>query len=82
MSNFDDLKLAVEALTGGKNTVLLDDVGLPSIMVVWPKQKNNALFTGGSDVVHPGSIVNMVEKICTSPSIKTWSTTTAPTRSR
>ena len=34
MSNFDDLKLAVEALTGGKNTVLLDDVGLPSIMVV------------------------------------------------
>jgi hypothetical protein len=62
MSNFDDLKLAVEALTGGKNTVLLDDVGLPSIMVVWPKQKNNALFTGGLDVVHPGSIVNMVEK--------------------
>ena len=62
MSNFDDLKLAVEALTGGKNTVRLDDVGLPSIMVVWPKNKNNALFTGGSDVVHPGSIVNTVEK--------------------
>jgi hypothetical protein len=61
MSNFDDLKLAVEALTGGKNTVLLDDVGLPSIMVAWPKQKNSALF-GGSDIVHPGSIVNMVEK--------------------
>ena len=62
MSNFDDLKLAVEALTGGKNTVLLDDVGLPSIMVVWPKNKNNALIVGGSDVVHPGSIVNLVEK--------------------
>lgn len=62
MSNFDDLKLAVESLTGGKNTVLLDDVGLPSIMVVWPKQKNNALFAGGSDIVHPGSIVNGVEK--------------------
>lgn len=61
MSNFDDLKLAVESLTGGKNTVLLDDVGLPSIMVVWPKQKNSALF-GGSDIVHPGSIVNGVEK--------------------
>lgn len=61
MSNFDDLKLAVEALTGGKNTVLLDDVGLPSIMVAWPKQKNSALF-GGSDIVHPGSIVNTVEK--------------------
>ena len=25
MSNFDDLKLAVEALSGGKNTVLFDD---------------------------------------------------------
>lgn len=62
MSNFDDLKLSVESLTGGKNTVLLDNVGLPSIMVIWPKQKNNALFTGGSDVVHPGSVVNTVEK--------------------
>jgi hypothetical protein len=63
MANFDDMKLAVEALTGGKNTVLLDDLGMPSIMVKWPKQKNNALFTGGSDVVHPGSIVNLVEKM-------------------
>ena len=61
MANFDDLKLAVESLSGGKNTVLLDDVGMPSIMVVWPKQKNSDLF-GGSDIVHPGSIVNGVEK--------------------
>ena len=61
MSNFDDYKLAVESLTGGKNTVLLDDVGMPSVMVVWPKQKNSDLF-GGSDIVHPGSIVNGVEK--------------------
>lgn len=62
MANFDDMKLAVELLTGGKNTVKYDDLGMPSIMVEWPKQKNNALFTGGSDVVHPGSIVNGVEK--------------------
>lgn len=62
MANFDDLKLAVEALSGGKNTVLLDDIGLPSIMVVWPKQKDVDLFTGGADIVHPGSIVNGVEK--------------------
>ncbi len=27
MANFDDMKLAVEALSGGKNTVLLDDRG-------------------------------------------------------
>ena len=39
MSNFDDLKLAVEALSGGKNTVLFDDdlgtggESFPSIMV-------------------------------------------------
>ena len=26
---FDDLKLAVEALSGGANTVLLDDIGMP-----------------------------------------------------
>lgn len=61
MANFDDLKLAVEALSGGKNTVLLDDIGLPSIMVVWPKQKNKDLF-GGADTVHPGSIIDGVEK--------------------
>lgn len=63
MANFDDMKLAVEALTGGKNTVLLDDLGMPSIMVAWPKQKNKDLITGGSDAVHPGSIVNGVEKL-------------------
>lgn len=37
MSNFDDMKLAVEALSGGKNTVLFDDIGMPSIMVILPK---------------------------------------------
>ena len=39
MANFDDMKLAVEALSGGKNTVLLDDRGMPSIMVAFPKFK-------------------------------------------
>jgi hypothetical protein len=62
MANFDDAKLCVEALTGGKNTIILDDREMPSIMVRWEKQKNNAILTGGSDVVHPGSIVNGVEK--------------------
>ena len=33
MPNFDDFKLAVEAMTGGKNTVLFDDMGMPSVMV-------------------------------------------------
>ena len=57
MSNFDDLKMAVESLTKGKNTVLLDDIGLPSIMVVWDPLKNSALLDSGSDVYHPGSVV-------------------------
>ena len=40
MANFDDMKLAVEALSGGKNTVLLDDRGMPSIMVAFSKIQN------------------------------------------
>ena len=37
MGNFDDMKLAVQALSGGKNTVVLDDLGYPSIMVIMRK---------------------------------------------
>ena len=61
MANFDDMKLAVESLTGGKNTVLLDDAGLPSVVVVFPKHTNKELF-GGSVQTHSGHIVNGVEK--------------------
>lgn len=61
MANFDDMKLAVESLTGGKNTVLLDDAGLPSVVVAFPKHTNKKLF-GGSDQTHSGHIVNGVEK--------------------
>ena len=38
-TNFDAIKLAVEGATGGKNTVLFDDLGNPSIMVRIPKFK-------------------------------------------
>lgn len=62
MANFDDMKLAVEALTGGKNTVMIDDMDMPSIMVAWPKQKIKDIMAGGTDVIHPGSIVNGIEK--------------------
>lgn len=61
MANFDDMKLAVESLTGGKNTVLLDDAGLPSVVVAFPKHTNKELFEG-SDQTHSGHIVNGVEK--------------------
>jgi hypothetical protein len=37
MTNSDDFRLAVEALSGGKNTVILDDIGMPSVMVALPR---------------------------------------------
>lgn len=62
MNNFDDMKLAVEALSGGKNTVLFDDLGMPSIMVRIPKFKVSDVIEGGPQNTHPAFIVNGVEK--------------------
>lgn len=62
MNNFDDMKLAVEALSGGKNTVIFDDIGMPSIMVILPKMISNALITGAAETVHPAFILDGVEK--------------------
>ena len=62
MNDFDNLKLQVEALSGGKNTVLLDDLGMPSIMVRIPKFKICDVIEGGPDVTHPAFIINGVEK--------------------
>lgn len=36
MSNFDDLAMAVASF-GGNNAVKFDDLGMPSIMVVFQK---------------------------------------------
>ena len=60
-TNFDAIKLAVEAATGGKNTVLFDDLGNPSIMVRIPKFNISDVIDGGSNSVHPAFIVNGVE---------------------
>ena len=62
MNNFDDMKLAVEALSGGKNTVLFDDLGMPSIMVILPKMISNALISGAAETVHQAFILDGVEK--------------------
>lgn len=62
MANFDDMKVAVEALSGGKNTVILDDQDMPSIMVAFPKFKISEVITGGSENVHPAFMVGGVEK--------------------
>ena len=58
MLNFDSLKLSVEAASGGKQTVIFDDRGLPSIMYRIPKLKSSDLFVGGSPTTHPAFIVN------------------------
>ena len=62
MANFDDLKLSVEALSGGKNTVILDDLGMPSIMVRIPKFLNSDVLTGATQEAHHMFIVDTVEK--------------------
>lgn len=62
MSNFDDMKLAVQALSGGTNTVILDDLGMPSIMVVLPQYLSSDLIAGATQTVHPAFMMNGVSK--------------------
>ncbi len=61
-SNFDDLKLAVEALSGGKNTVILDDLGMPSIMVIVPQWKSSEIITGATETIHPAFVIDGTNK--------------------
>ena len=60
-NDYVDMKLAVEALSGGTNTVILDDRGLPSIMVLIPKMDSANLSNGLKSRTHPAFIVNGVE---------------------
>lgn len=60
--SYEEMKLTIESVSGGKNTVLLDDRGKPSIMVKIPKQTYASLGIGDSQEVHPAFIVNGVEK--------------------
>lgn len=53
MGNYDQMAAAVSELSGGKNVVLLDDIGLPSIYVRIPKGKNSELVSGLSENFHP-----------------------------
>jgi hypothetical protein len=57
MANFDLVKLALKATCPG-NDILLDDKGLPSVMVRIPKFKISDVIAGGSDSTHPAFIVN------------------------
>ncbi len=62
MSNYDQFAAAVKEISGGKNIVLLDDLGLPSIYVPVNKRKNSEIISKGSENTHPAFSVNGVEK--------------------
>lgn len=62
MANYDQFAAAVKELSGGKNVVLLDDLGLPSVYVQINKMKCSELLSGGSENVHPAFMVDGVEK--------------------
>lgn len=50
---YPDFKAAVELLSGGTNTVLLDDAGMPSVMVRFGRMALSEIVSGASDAVHP-----------------------------
>ena len=58
----DSLRQSVEMATGGKNTVMYDDKGNPSIMVCIPKFNLSDVITGAPNTPHPAFIVNGVVK--------------------
>ncbi len=62
ISSKDAYRQAVEAATGGKCTVLYDDLGQPSVMVRIPKFNLGDVIDGAPATPHPAFIVNGVEK--------------------
>lgn len=58
----DTYRQAVEAATGGKNTVMYDDKGNPSIMVCIPRFNLSDVIDGAPNVPHPAFIVDGVVK--------------------
>ncbi len=59
---FFEAKLSLEAATGGKNTLIRDDLGYPSVMVKIPKFLISEVIDGGPATVHPAFIIDGVEK--------------------
>jgi len=58
----DSLRQSVEMASGGKNTVMYDDKGNPSIMVCIPKFNLSDVIDGAPNKPHPAFIVNGVVK--------------------
>ncbi len=57
-ANFDDMKKAVEGLTNGVNTIMMDDAGLPSVMVALPKMNSANLADEFAPRTHPAWIMD------------------------
>jgi len=47
--SYENAKLALEAASGGKNTLLFDDIGLPSVMVRIPMFRWSDVFEDGAE---------------------------------
>lgn len=58
----DTYRQSVEAATGGKNTVMYDNEGYPSIMVCIPRFNLSDVIDGAPNTPHPAFIVNGVVK--------------------
>lgn len=61
MTNYSDFKAAVEGLSGGKNTVLLDKLGLPSVVVPIAKMTYKDVGVGDETVL-PAFVIEGAEK--------------------
>ncbi len=64
MARFDEARFALEAATGGKNTLLIDEVGMPSVMVRIPRFNWSDVFDGGADEPCSAFVVGGVVKDC------------------
>lgn len=62
ISTPDALRQSVESATGGRNTILYDDKGLPSVMVVVPRFRIEDLEPALGTGVHPAFVVDGAEK--------------------
>jgi hypothetical protein len=64
MDHFDAVRFSVESATGGKNTILTDDIGMPSVMVRIPKFRWCEVIEGGEDKTCSAFIVGGAEVDC------------------
>ena len=64
MARFDEARFALEAATGGKNTLILDEVGMPSVMVRIPRFNWSDVMDDGADEPCSAFVVGGEVKDC------------------